>query len=647
MKTLRVILITLLFSFATQTIFAKASDLSVEDFFNNPDFSGLQISPNGKHLSVISSVNNRRNIVLMDVDDLSNPKPLTTFSEYNVGGYFWANNDTILFTMDQTGGREALSLFKVNIKGKSKVTLLVGASFSNSGVRMASIVNTLVNDPDHIIVSYNDRRVKYPDLYKLPIDSKWSKRRKKNPKMELLAQNPGDIQGWLVDNDGNIRGANALNGLKGTFSYKDIGEKDFRVVKEYNILDENYGAIGFDFDNKTLFVSSNIGRDKNAIYTLDTKTFELGEMIFGDDNVDVGGMIFSRKQNKLLGVTYFDDYPRVKYFDKKEESLRKSLTDAFPGKQVNYTSQSKDEMLNIVYVGNDQDPGNYYLFDRNTNKLRWLLPVRKAINPELMSPMKPIKFASRDGLEINGYITIPKESDGKMLPLILNPHGGPFGVRDYWGYNPEHQFFASRGYATVQVNYRGSGGYGRKFEQAGYGGKWGAEMQHDLTDAVNYLIKEGIADPEKVCIYGASYGGYATMAGLTFTPDLYKCGINYVGVTDVGLLFETMPKRWEVAKELLKVQIGDPDDKVLMHRMSPISHVDKIKAPLMIVHGARDPRVVKQHATDLREELEDRGVTLSDDEWIMKPKEGHGFRKEENRIELYTKMEKFLAKYLK
>ncbi|MCW8876145.1 MAG: S9 family peptidase, partial [Kangiellaceae bacterium] len=269
------------------------------------------------------------------------------------------------------------------------------------------------------------------------------------------------------------------------------------------------------------------------------------------------------------------------------------------------------------------------------------------LKPEFLSEMKPFKFTSRDGLTIHGYLTIPRDSEGKNLPLIVNPHGGPFGVRDSWGYNPEHQFFASRGYATVQVNYRGSGGYGRNFEQAGYGGKWGAEMQHDITDAIKHLVKEGTVDPKKVCIYGASYGGYATMAGLTFTPDLYQCGINYVGVTDVGMLFTTMPKHWEPLKEVMKVQIGDPEDKELMDRMSPLAHVDKIKAPLMIVHGAKDPRVVKKHATELRSALEDRGIELNDDEWIMKLNEGHGFRKEENRIELYQKMEKFLAKHLK
>ena len=265
------------------------------------------------------------------------------------------------------------------------------------------------------------------------------------------------------------------------------------------------------------------------------------------------------------------------------------------------------------------------------------------INPEQMSQMQPIAFEARDGLTIPGYVTIPKDrKEGEAVPLIVNPHGGPFGVRDVWGFNPEHQFFASRGYAVVQVNYRGSGGYGRAFEQAGYG-KWGREMQDDISDAVTYLVEEGIADPNRVCIYGGSYGGYATMAGLTFTPDLYQCGINYVGVTDVGLLFDSMPRHWEPLKELMKVQIGDPDDGAFMDSISPVAHVENIDDPILIVHGRRDPRVVIEHAEKLRREMRKMEKPF---EWLVKGNEGHGFSKEDNRIELYTKMDSFLAEHL-
>ncbi|MFT6731586.1 MAG: dipeptidyl aminopeptidase/acylaminoacyl peptidase [Glaciecola sp.] len=464
--------------------------------------------------------------------------------------------------------------------------------------------------------------------------------------MKLFAKNPGNVQRWLLDNAGYVRGSTTLNGLEGKFLYKEQGVKEFKVLQEFNPLDEGFSPISFDFDDKTLFVSSNIGRDRAAIYKYSPEKNKLGEMVFGHDEVDVTGLIMSRHQKKLLGVNFTYEYPESIYLDKATDKIMKGLHSAFPNKQVNITSQSKDENLNVLLVNDDQDPGSYYLYNRKTGSVHFLVSRMAWLKPTDMSPMKPIQFTSRDGLTIHAYITIPKDSDGGKLPLIVNPHGGPFGIRDVWGYNPEHQFFASRGYATVQVNFRGSGGYGRKFEQAGYGGKWGAEMPNDLTDAVEHLVKEGITDADNVCIYGASYGGYATMAGLTFTPDLYTCGINYVGVTDVGLLFTSMPKHWESARELMKIQIGDPDDKALMARMSPLAHVDKIKVPLMIVQGARDPRVVKQHATDLRDELESLGVKLSDDEWIMKKNEGHGFRKEENKIELYTKMEKILAKHL-
>lgn len=629
--------------------YSSAADIPVKDFFKNPSYTNLQISPNGKYLALLSPINDRRNIVIMERDEkkgLVNPKALTGLSDQDVAGFFWANNKDIVFTMD-ADGNEAFSLFKVSVEKKPRISQLVSSTVGASGIRSASVVHTLPDDPEHILVQFNDRRVTAPDLYMLPLDSEWSTNRRKNPKMRIVAKNPGDVQSWILDHDGEVRGAFSIKGLTGTFHYKGKGEEEFKVLREFDVHDENITPLAFDYDNKTMFVASNIGRDRNAIYKFDPESNKLGELIFEHDVVDVTNLMMSRHQQKVLGVSYVYEYPETVYFDAATEAMMKGLKQAFPGKQVNLTSTTRDESLSIVSVADDNDPGKYYLYDRKNNKLTFLLERMPWLKAEMLSEMKPFKFKSRDGLDIYGYVTIPKDSKGESLPLIVNPHGGPFGVRDNWGFNPEHQFFASRGYATVQVNYRGSGGYGRKFEQAGYGGKWGAEMQNDLTDAVKHLIKEGVADPERVCIYGASYGGYATMAGLTFTPDLYKCGINYVGVTDVGLLFESMPKHWEPQKEVMKVRIGDPDDEELMKRMSPLAHVDKIKAPLMIVHGKKDPRVVEEHANALRDALEDRGIELSDDEWIMKVNEGHGFRKEENRIELYTKMEKFLKKHLK
>jgi dipeptidyl aminopeptidase/acylaminoacyl peptidase len=399
----------------------------------------------------------------------------------------------------------------------------------------------------------------------------------------------------------------------------------------------------FDYDNKMMFVSSNIGRDKAAVYKYNPKTNEMGKMIFGHDNVDVTNLMLSRKRKKLIGISYFDDYPEKVFFDEKEAKFNNALKNTFKGKTVNTSSMNKDETLRIITAYSDTDPGSYYLWDEKKRSITPLGNRISAFDTNILSPMKPFEFKSRDGLTLRGYITIPKNTDGKNIPLIINPHGGPFGVRDLWGYNPDTQFLASRGYAVVQVNFRGSGGYGRNFEQAGYGGKWGHEMQDDITDTVNHFIKSGVADANRVCIYGASYGGYATMAGLTFTPDLYKCGVNVVGVTDVGLLFTSMPTTWEPMKDVMKIQIGDPEDTKLMKSMSPIDHVENIKAPLFIIHGLKDIRVVIEHANLLKDRLDDLDKPY---EWLVKKNEGHGFRKVENRIEMYEKLEVFLEKNL-
>ena len=625
---------------------AQKPQPTIEDFFKNPKFSNLQLSPNGKYLAVLSPINDRKNIVILETEGLKNAKPVTKFDDQDINNFSWANDNEIVFDLD-SNGNEAFSLYKINVNTKrAKVIELVGSKVGSSGIRSASIVHMLPNDPDHIIIQYNGRNIKAPDLYKLPLNSKWDRKHERNYKMDIIAKNPGGYQGWLLDHDGDVRGALSIDGLRGKFYYKNKDEEKFRVLREYNIEDENITPLAFDFDNKTLFVSSNIGRDTSALYYFHPEKNELGELIFGMPEVDVSNLMLSIKRKKLLGVKYLDEYPEVVYFDTETAQMMASLESAFKDKVVNVTSRSKDEVLNIVYVGSDTDPGHYYLYDKAKNTLKSLVSPMDWLDKSQLSPMKPIKFNSRDGLTIRGYLTIPKDSNGKSLPLIVNPHGGPYGIRNTWGFNPETQFFASRGYATVQVNFRGSGGYGRRFQQAGYGGKWGSEMQNDLTDAVKYLVSDGVVDPKRVCIYGSSYGGYATMAGLTYTPEIYKCGINYVGITDVSLLFDSLPKHWEPQRELLKKQIGDPDDEALMKKISPLYHVDKIVAPLMIVQGAKDPRVVKKHATDLRDALEDRGIVLTDDEWIMKDDEGHGFQKEENKIELYTKIEKFLNKHL-
>lgn len=635
-----------LFCFIAVSVLTQAKDKTlpaVEDFISLPDYTALQLSPSGEYMAALVPIFDNMNLMVMKTDNPADYKVLTGFKKQSISSYFWASDERIVFNIDQTDGQEALSLYTVENKKGARIVELVAASFRNRNVVMASVVHRLPDDPNHIIVSYNKRYVEAPDLYKLALDSRWNSRQKRNMSMELIAKNPGEVQGWIIDHDGDVRGAVSGEGLTGKLLYKEKKDKEFKTIREFNVLDEGITPLMFDFDNKHMFVASNIGTDKMGVYRYDPSNNKLLEKIYSHETVDVTGLITSRHQKKLLGVAYVDDYPEQIYFDEAEAKFHQSLKNVFKGKVVSVSSQNKDETVRIITVVSDTDPGTYYLYKKAGNKLSVIAKRNNKLKQDDLSEMLPFKIQSRDDLTLRGYITVPKNSSGKKLPLIINPHGGPYGVRDSWGYNPDTQFLASRGYAVVQVNFRGSGGYGRAFEQAGYGGKWGHEMQNDITDTVKYFIDQGIADPERVCIYGGSYGGYATMAGLTFTPDLYKCGVNVVGVTDVGLLFESMPKHWEPQKELLAAQVGSPEDKALMKSMSPIEHVDKIKAPVFIIHGRKDIRVVMEHADMLKDKLE---ALEKPYEWLVKDNEGHGFRKLENRVEMYHQLEKFFKQNL-
>lgn len=613
---------------------ADVRNIPVEDFFKNPQYSQLQISPSGKYLAALAPLKEHRNIVVLEVHDLGKAKALTGFDDFDVRTFFWGNDDRIVFTLDKKG-TESFALYAVNrTGGKVKTLVEPKVSIGARSIRAANVSDRLREDPDHVMISYNKRRVESPDIYKLNINT---------GKKQLIEKNKGKSIGTISDRTGNLRVRVDLDGLNTETLHRKTAGGEWQTMFKGNALDEGITPLAFDYDNETLYVASNVDRDKNAIYQYDLENNKLGEVLFTHDEVDVAAPVFSYADKKLIGFQYQTEKPHLELIDPTWKQLQAKLDMAFPQDIVRITSASDDEQLAIVSVYSDIKPISYYLLDRKAGKLRFLVNSRPWIKPEEMAPMKPITYQSRDGLTIHGYLTLPRNYRNGPIPLIVNPHGGPFGVRDSWGYNPEHQLFANRGYAVLQMNFRGSGGYGRKFEQAGYK-KWGREMQNDVSDAVKWAVDQGFADKDRVCIYGASYGGYATMAGLTFTPELYKCGINYVGVTDTELLFDTMPKAWEISEAVLKQQIGDPDDKKFMDSISPLAHVEKIRAPVLIIQGQADPRVNYKHATKLKSRMDSLDKPY---EWLMKKDEGHGFRKEKNVLEAYNMMDAFLAKHLK
>ena len=622
-----------------------AEQIPVEDFFKRSPFTGFQLSPDGKYLAAITPINERRNIAVIDLETRE-ARAVTGMKERDISGFSWANNDRILFYMD-TDGNESFGIFAVNKDGTKTRTLIAPAETQIQGgsfiVRTASVINRLKDDPKHVLVSTPrfDNGMVIQDVKKMNII---------NGRLRMVELNPGNIGGYITNEAGDVIGAVALDEGKRKVLYRKPGQKKWTTLVEFEEAHGGYYPVWISDDGERMYVSSNVDsngemRDKSAIYRYDVDANKIGELIFEHPDVDVGGVWASDVKEELVAVTYNDEKPGRHFVDQEWEKIIRSIEAAFPDKIVSPSSITEDEMKMVVTVWDSRNPAAYYLFDRSNSSMEELAIAYDWLNADALGEMRPVSIEARDGLTLPGFLTLPPDTDGKNLPLVVNPHGGP-RARDFWGFNPEVQLMANRGYAVLQVNFRGSTGYGQEFDKAGWG-KWGAEMQNDVTDAVLWAIDQDIADPDRICIYGGSYGGYAAMAGLTFTPELYKCGINYVGVTDINLLFETMPASWKLVRSEMKRTIGDPDDEEearLMAERSPINHVDKIKVPLLMGYGKQDPRVVLDHALKLEKKLKQYEV---DYELIIEEKEGHGFRKFENQVEWYTKLIDFLDENLK
>ena len=366
-------------------------------------------------------------------------------------------------------------------------------------------------------------------------------------------------------------------------------------------------------------------------------------MLFAHPDVDVYHLMKSDKRKVITGAAFTTDRRSYHFFDSQREKLQRDLEKRLPKDyEVAVTHMSRDEAKVLVRTYSDKSRGSYYYYDRTNGDFKKLADVSPWLKEEELADMKPIKYQSRDGLTIHGYLTLPKGVEPKNLPVVVNPHGGPW-YRDRYGFNPEVQFLANRGYAVLQMNFRGSTGYGRKFWEASFK-KWGKEMQNDITDGVHWLIKQGIADRKRIGIYGGSYGGYAVLAGLAFTPDVYACGVDYVGVSNIFTLLQSIPPYWELGREMFYAMVGHPEkEKELLRAASPVFHADKIKAPLFIAQGANDPRVKKAESDQMVAALKKRGINVP---YMVKNNEGHGFHNQENRFDFYRAMEKFLAKHL-
>ena len=543
----------------------------------------------------------------------------------DIRDYFWKGNHRLIYRKDFKGD-ENYHLLVVDRDGRNLKDLT-----PFTGVR-AIIIDKQADRDTEMIIGLNKRNPRVFDAYRLNVIT---------GEMKLVTENPGNITEWKADHHGKLRIAMASEGVNNALLYREAEEIPFKPV-----FTSNFGVtmnpLFFTFDNQNIYARSNIGRDKLAIVVFNPEKGKEQEVIFKHPDVDVKSLHYSSKRKVLTYAVYTTWKDEYQFLDPLMESEYNLIRRYLSQGELEFTAANKNEDIYIIRRYNDRSRGAYYLYESTSAKLKKLSDISPWLKEEEMCKLKPITYKSRDGLIINGYLTLPKSKEPKNLPVVVHQHGGPW-ARDNWGFNPEVQFLANRGFAVLQMNFRGSTGYGREFWELSFK-QWGRKMQNDITDGVNWLIREGIANPQKIVIYGASYGGYATLAGVAFTPDLYVCGVDYVGIANLFAFLKMIPPYWEPVRDQLYVKVGDPKkDAKLLRAASPIFQATRIKAPLLVAHGAHDPRVHISQSNQIVEVLRKRGLDI---EYMVKENEGYGFHNEENRFAFYEAMEEFLTRNL-
>jgi dipeptidyl aminopeptidase/acylaminoacyl peptidase len=607
--------------------------IPVQHFFDNPEIAGAQISPDGEWLSYLKAYEDKLNVFVRRFDSEEEIQ-ITADTVRPVTQYFWAiSGDKILYVQDK-GGNENFHVYAVPVDGTATPEARDLTPFE--GVR-ALIFAVPEETPGQILVGLNQRNPQVFDAHWLDLET---------GDLRMVAENPGRHGGYILDNDLKVRVAVGQNMTGGSDIFaRETEESEWQLVASYP-ADENINPIRVHPDNQRLYMSSDAGDvDLARLVLLNLETGQVEEVESDPEGeVDFGQAVFSEVTDELIATVYVADTVRI--YPKNEEWGRdlariRELHAGSPG----IGSSTLDERKMIIAFNDPTDPGATYLYDRDTGEGEFLFRPRPVLEGAGLADMQPVSYQARDGLTIHGYLSTPRGVEARNLPLILVVHGGPW-ARDSWGYQPEVQLLANRGYAVLQINYRGSTGYGKAFLNAAVK-EWAGAMHNDLVDGVQWAIDQGIADPERVGIYGGSYGGYATLVGLTFTPEVFACGLDYVGPSSLITLINSFPAYWRPFLEgTFYRHVGNPenlDDIEHMQARSPLKFVDQIEDAIMIVQGANDPRVTQRESDQLAIALRDRGIPV---QYLLAENEGHGFANADNRMALYRSMETFFGQCL-
>ena len=594
--------------------------------FGNPVKTSPQVSPDGKKMAYLAPVNNVLNVWVGDIgsDDY---RPVTQDTDRGVRFYFWAADNIHIMYIQDVGGNENWRLYATNLATGQTRDL---TPFENVQVRP---IKRDKHFPNELLIAINKENPRLHDAYHLDL---------KSGELTCVAQNPGNVAGWIADSQLKIRGASFTTPDGGSgLLVRENEQGEWQETVTWS-SDDSLGSslLGFTRDGQAVYLEDS--RDANAtrLVKLHLANGEL-TVLAEDKQYDVGEVMTHPDTREVQAVSFVKDRTIWTVLDESIKADFEHLRTVHRGDITMLNRDDADQIWTIAFSA-DNGPVAFYAYNRTSKQASFLFHNQPDLNAYTLAQREPISFTARDGLTVHGYLTLPSGETRSNLPLVLNVHGGPW-ARDVWGYNPEAQWFANRGYACLQVNFRGSTGYGKDFLNAG-NREWGRNMHHDLVDGVNWAIDQGIADPQKVAIYGGSYGGYAALAGATFTPDLFCCAVDIVGPSNLITLIKTIPPYWATLLSTFHTRVGNPDtEEEFLKSRSPLFKVDQIKIPMLIAQGANDPRVKQAESEQIVEAMKSKGITY---EYMLFPDEGHGFAKPENRLTFYAAAEKFLAKHL-
>lgn len=635
----------------TMPAIVRAESLSVEQFLKRETFTGMKISPDGKYYAATAPQGDDKTVlVVLEREGMKPVGVMQMRGQEHIADFVWVNEDRLVVTPSKREGALAQpvltgELYGVGADGKGARVLFgyrqESGPSTGSNIRRpeaerasATLLHTLPNDRNQVLIQVEPwgSESAVAEARRLNVNSGATTR---------VARAPIPLAGFVVDREGNVRLSVGVQANHNQMIHRRAASGgDWELVHDESQAGYKLTVLGFEADGRHVLVSREQSQGADALYRWDVETNTQSKLL--DAGVaDPGRLLHGIDYMVPFAMVSHPDRPSIHYFDseQRESRLTKALANAFAGQYAYPTSFTRDGSLALVHVVSDRNPGEFYLFELATMRASYIGGMREWIDPEQMATSRPITVKARDGYDLHGYLVLPHGQEPKNLPMVVVPHGGPHGVRDYWMFDEESQLLASRGYAVLRLNFRGSGGYGAQFERAGYR-QWGGTMQDDLADAVHWTVAEGIVDGGRVCIYGASYGGYAALMNPARYPDLYKCAAGYVGVYDVPLIFQdSLTRRTQYGREYLGIVLGGVD----LNGISPVNHADKIKIPVFLIHGAQDSQVPPAHAERMRSALRKAG---NDPQWLMERAEGHGFYTQRARVGLYTQLLAFFDRHI-